>query len=98
MKSYEAMFILKPDLNKDKMQELFTQINETFTKNKAKVSNTNIWAEKRKLTFTIKRYKEGTYYLVNFDSNPEEISGINQDYRLNENILRVLITRAQKEK
>ena len=94
MNSYEAMFILRSNLNKDQMQELFDQINETFAKNKASVANSGIWAEKKKLYFPIKKCQEGTYYLVNFTSDAQAISKINRDYGLNDNILRVLITRA----
>ena len=96
MRNYEAMFILKPDLSKDKLQELFAQINETFTKNNSKVNTSSIWAEKRKLSFPIKKYKEGTYYLVSFNADPQQISKINRDYKLNENILRALITKVER--
>ena len=92
MKNYEPMFILRSNLNKNQTQELFDQINQTFSKNKAAVTNSSIWAEKKKLNFPIKKCQEGTYYLVNFTSNPQAIAKISQDYKLNENILRVLIT------
>jgi small subunit ribosomal protein S6 len=93
MNNYEAMFIFKSDPDKDKTQQLCNQINEVITKNKGSVVSSEIWAEKRKLTFPIKKHREGTYYLLKFNALPQDISKINQEYRLNENILRVLITR-----
>lgn len=93
MKKYEAMFIVKPDLSEDQKKTLFNQINEAITKNNGSVSQASIWSEKRKLFFPIKKYQEGIYYLMNFNLAPEGIAKIRHTYKLNENILRVLITK-----
>lgn len=96
MKKYEAMFIVKPDLSQDDQKTLFNQIGEAVTKNKGSVSAGSIWAEKRKLFFPLKRYREGVYYLLVFTAPPTSITDINHAYKLNENILRVLITRVEQ--
>jgi small subunit ribosomal protein S6 len=93
MNKYEAMFIIKPDLSEEEKKALLQQINDTVTKNNGKVSQSSIWSEKRKLCFAIKRCQEGIYYFMNFSLLPEAIKDIRQAYRLNENILRVLITK-----
>ena len=93
MKKYEIMFIIKPDLSEDQKKALFNQIHETITKNNGSVSGGSIWSEKRKLYFPIKKYQEGIYYLMNFNLAPEEIVKIRHAYKLNENILRILITK-----
>lgn len=92
MRKYEAMFIIKPDLSEEEKKALFDQISDVVAKNNGKVSSSSIWSEKRKLYFTIKRCREGVYYLVNFTVAPGAITNINHAYTLNENILRVLIT------
>ncbi len=96
MNKYEAMFVIKPDLTEEAKKNLFSQINDVIQKHSGKVVSENIWAEKRKLTFKIKRYLEANYYLVNFNTEPNEISEIRHLYNLNENILRVLITNTEK--
>jgi len=93
MNKYEAMFIIRPDLSDEEKKALFAQINDVVTKNSATVSTAAVWTEKKKLYFPIKKYLEGTYYLVNFNSAPEAIKEMRPAYKLNENILRVLITR-----
>ena len=98
MKNYEAMFILRSDSNKDKTKVLFNQINDLFSKNRASVVDSSVWAEARKLAFIIKKHNQGTYFLVNFKSDPEAVSKIYRDSRLNEDILRLMITRLEKEK
>jgi small subunit ribosomal protein S6 len=92
MRNYEAMFIVNPDLNEDARKDLLTKIKDIITKNNGKVLSADLWSEKRRLYFPLKRYKEGIYYLLSFNSDPNNISTINHDYKLNENILRVLIT------
>jgi len=95
MKKYEAMFIIKPDLAEDEKKALFDQIAEAVTKNDGKISSGAIWSEKRKLYFTINKCREGVYYLLNFSVTPQAITNINHAYKLNENILRVLITKLE---
>ena len=96
MNKYEAMFVINPDLTEETKKNLFNQINEIIQKHNGKVAAANIWAEKRKLTFKMKKHLEGSYYLVNFNADPQEITAIRHLYNLNENILRVLITNIEK--
>lgn len=95
MHKYEAMFLVKPDLSEEDKKNLFNQISEAVTKHNGKVSSGNIWSEKRKLFFPLKRYREAIYYLMNFTLLPEAVKEISQAYKLNENILRVLISRVE---
>ncbi|MBM3250241.1 MAG: 30S ribosomal protein S6 [Candidatus Omnitrophica bacterium] len=92
MNKYEAMFIIKPDLSEEEKKNLLNQINDAVAKYQGKVVDSSIWAERRKLYFPIKRQHEGTYYLVNFQAPPLSIKEMRNIYRLNENILRVLIS------
>ena len=97
MHKYEAMFIVKPDLSEEEKNNLFNQITEFVAKNKGKVESSAVWAEKRRLAFAIKRNSEGIFYLMNFSSAPEAVAKLRSGYNLNENILRVLITRIDEK-
>jgi len=92
---YEAMFIIKPDLSEEEKKTLFQQIHDAVKKNKGDVSSASLWAEKRKMYFPLKKYREGSYYLMNFSLDPLSLKLIRQAYKLNENILRVLITKIE---
>ena len=87
------MFIIKPDLSEEDRKGLFKQIQDAVTKNGGSVLGENVWSEKKKLYFPIKKHHDGVYYLLNFDLPPEGVDKIKLAYKLNENILRVLITR-----
>ena len=93
MNKYEAMFIIKPDLSEADRKNLLTQIGDSVIKNNGSVAQAGIWSEKRKLCFPIKKYRDGVYYLMNFNITGDMITKIKNIYKLNENILRVLITR-----
>ena len=93
MNKYETMMIIKPDLADADKKTLFGQISEAITNNNGNVSAANIWSEKRKLYFPINKHREGVYYLLNFTAPAEAIEKIRHTYKLNENILRVLIIR-----
>lgn len=95
MNKYEAMFVIKPDLSEEEKKALFNQINDLVIKHNGKVISANIWSEKRKLYFPLKKYREAIYYLMNFNAMPQAIKDLNQAYKLNESILRVLISKVQ---
>ncbi|MBU1726513.1 MAG: 30S ribosomal protein S6 [Candidatus Omnitrophica bacterium] len=92
MNKYEAMFIVKPDLSEEERKNLFNQIAEAVTKNNGAIINSCVWADRRKLYFPIKKHHEGMYYLLNFNLPPLAVKEIRNVYKLNENILRVLIS------
>ena len=95
MNKYEAMCIVKPDLSEDQRKTLFGQISDIVTKNGGKVISADVWAEKRPLTFTIKKQHEGVYYLVVFNVPADAITKMKYAFNLNESIVRVLITRPE---
>lgn len=93
MNKYEAMFIVKANLAEEEKKALFGQIQDIIAKNNGSVLRADIWSEKRKLCFMIKKQQEGIYYLVSFSLASEAVAKIREAYRINENILRVLISR-----
>jgi small subunit ribosomal protein S6 len=90
---YEAMVIIKPDLSDEDKKTLFKQIEDALVKNGGKITQSGVWAERRKLYFPIKKFMEGVYYLVAFSAPAAAIKEVRGIYKLNENILRVLFTR-----
>jgi len=92
MNKYEAMIIVKPDLNEEEKKTLFAQIHDVVSKHQGDISNGAVWSEKRKLYFPIKKALEGIYYLLSFSIAPLAIKDIRHAWGLNEFILRVLIS------
>ena len=93
MNKYEAMLIVKPDLSDEDKKTLFKQIDDAVIKNNGQISQSAVWAERRKFYFPINKFQEGVYYLVAFTALPQAVKELRNIYKLNENILRVLFTR-----
>ena len=90
MKSYEGMFIFKPDLSKDALDKLVKQVQEIFAKHKGAISQAKELGKQR-LAYAIQKHKEGIYYLINFSIAPDAIDGIKKSLVLNESVLRMLV-------
>jgi len=91
MKSYEGMFILKPDLDKAGLDKILAHIQELVTKHKGAVTETREMGKNR-LAYPLKKYKEGVYYLINFSIAPDAVDSVKKNLQLNESILRMLVT------
>jgi small subunit ribosomal protein S6 len=90
MKRYEAMFILKPDLDKTGIDKILGHIQELVAKQKGVITTTKEMGKNR-LAYPLKKNKEGIYYLINFDITPDAIDGIKKNLVLNESILRMMV-------
>lgn len=89
---YECMFIL--DTNKIAGDEPGTvkQLHGLFERNGAEVLATRRWQE-GKLAYPVEGQKKGLYLLIYFRSEGPKLDELQQDFRLNETVLRYMITR-----
>lgn len=90
METYEALFIIKPDLNKDEQGKVVESIHNEITKQNGQMKESQS-LEKKSLAYEIKKHKEGLYYLINFEAPGNAIKTLNHAYNLNNSILRSLI-------
>ncbi len=97
MRKYEAIFILKPNLSQEEIDSMAKNLTEPIIKNKGTVSASEVWMNKKKFTFPIKKHHEGIYYRVNFEIATGAIDTLKKNYRLNENILRLLISNLESK-
>ncbi len=86
------MIIIKPDLKEEDEKSVFNGIIQTITGNGGRLKDSQMWG-RRHLAYSIAKYKEGTYYSIHFEIEPQALLKLKQIFRLNENILRVMITK-----
>ena len=48
---------------------------------------------KRKLAYEIKKCKEGTYVIFNFESKPEAIAELERVYRITDDIIKYIVVK-----
>jgi small subunit ribosomal protein S6 len=91
MRKYEAMFILKPDLDKAGVDKILGHIQELVAKHKGVINETREMGKNR-FAYPLKKNKEGIYYLINLSIDTDAVAGIKKNLVLNESILRMLVT------
>ncbi|MFZ5801344.1 MAG: 30S ribosomal protein S6 [Candidatus Omnitrophota bacterium] len=96
MGRYEVMYITSASLSATEKDTLLKQVADSITKNEGKVINKVLWLEKHRMVFTIKRQREGSYFLVEFTSPAAAISKLASAWKINENILRFEIINLEK--
>ncbi len=92
MNQYEAMFIFDPTFAA-KYENAEKEIAKIMERASAHEFVARKWDDRR-LAYRIKDRKRGIYVLVYFKAPGGCISGIERDAKLSENILRVLVVRA----
>ncbi len=105
MNMYEAMILIRPDLSEEERSLLFDKVREAISKKGGQIEMSDIWAEKKKLTFDIsstltsggvRRYNEALFYLVNFTIDSEAVTQLRGEFKLNDAIIRVLIVKKKQ--
>lgn len=92
LRKYEIAVLLDSKLGQSEKDGIIKEVADAVSKAGGKVINTQLWLDKHKSFFRIKKVSDVSYYLVNFESASEAVSQINQSLRLNENILRFLVS------
>ena len=95
LRKYELSVIIDAHLTHDQKEVIFKDVLETVKKSGGKIINSQVWFEKHRMTFDIKKCKEGTYYLINFESEGSAVEKMKTVLRLNEKILRYLISNVE---
>ncbi|MBF0479477.1 MAG: 30S ribosomal protein S6 [Candidatus Omnitrophica bacterium] len=94
-RKYELVTIIDAKLTNDQKEAICKEVVEILQKGNAKIINSQVWFEKHKFSFDIKRCKEGTYYLTNFEGPTLSIAQIRAALRLKEKVLRFAIIKIE---
>ena len=93
MNKYEAVLIFKADMNDSDRENLLNRFKEIIGQD-GEVTNVDDWG-KRKLAYEINDLKDGYYYIVDFDSNPDHIKEFERRLRLSDFIIRYMVIRKE---
>lgn len=96
VKKYELVIIVDAKVANEEKEAILKDCTDAIEKYNGKIINSQVWLEKQKFTFDIKKRNEGTYYLVNFEMVGSGMGKIRAALRLKEKVLRYLITKLEK--
>lgn len=91
MRAYELVFIVSPEIEEDATTEIVDKVSGWITDEGGKINQVEEWG-RRKFSYMIRNHKEGQYYLFQVEMEPSLVATLEQNLRLQEPILRYLIT------
>ena len=92
MNQYEGMFLLDPTFG-NSFEKCETEVRRLMDRAEAELLFCRTWDERR-LAYRIRGRKRGVYVLTYFKAAPDKITPLERDAELSENILRLLVLRA----
>ena len=93
MNKYESVIIVNPNLDEAGVKALEDKFTGLINEN-GKVESIDKMG-KRKLAYEIKKFKEGTYMLFNFEANPDSIKELERVYRITDDIIKFIVVRKE---
>lgn len=92
MRPYEAMVILKPDLDPETLQAVQNRLTSVITDNGGQITHIDPWG-KRRLAYEIKGYNEGFYVVIKFQGEPGITVELERIMRITDAVMRFLVVR-----
>jgi small subunit ribosomal protein S6 len=90
--NYESLFILRPDLEEEKLAEVIEKYRSLVENHGGEVTKLEKWG-KRRLAYEIQRLKEGIYILLRFKGNADVIRELERVFKISDEVIRHIIVR-----
>ncbi len=97
MNKYELVYIVDAHAPQAVRDEIGKQVTDAASRSDVKVINSQVWLERHRMSFPIKKVWEGTYYLLNIEAPTVAVNKMQAFLRLNEQILRFLAIRQERK-
>ena len=93
MNKYESVIIIDPNCSDEAVKALEEKVTGLINENGKVESVENM--VKKKLAYEIKKNKEATYLLFNFEAKPGSIAELERNYRITDEILKFIVVRKE---
>jgi small subunit ribosomal protein S6 len=91
---YETMYILRPDLGEEQVEQAIAKYQTFLTDNGAEVLETQ-HRGKRRLAYHIQKHREGIYVQLNYKGDGTQIAPLERAMRLSEEVIRYLTVKQE---
>jgi small subunit ribosomal protein S6 len=99
MEAYDVLFAMNSQLSEEQMEAIISKLEKKITDLGGKVEKTDKWGHRR-LPFTFSKHKqakEGYYVMINFKGEGGIPKALVDLMRVQEGIIRQMITKAKEE-
>lgn len=93
MNKYESIIIVNPNVDEEGLKALEDKFTGLINEN-GKVESVEHMGKKT-LAYEIKKFKEATYILFNFEAKPDSITELERVYRITDNILKFITVKKE---
>lgn len=95
--SYECTFICSPELDSTKVEDLVAKVSKIIETAEGKIKNLQQLG-KKKLAYNIKKFREGNYVYVDFESNGSVVLSLENFFKVNDDVIRFLTVKVEEKK
>ena len=89
MNKYESVVIVNPNVDEAGLKAIEEKFTGLINENGKVESVDNMG--KKTLAYEIKKFKEGTYIVFNFESKPDSVAELERVYRITDEIIKFII-------
>ena len=90
LRTYEALYIVRPDVADDEVQTLAKSVESMVTDSGGAIVRSEIWG-KRRLAYEVQKCAEGNYILLRFEALAPFVGKLENYFRLTDSIIRYLV-------
>jgi small subunit ribosomal protein S6 len=95
-RTYELMFIVRPDMAEEDMDKLISTLDSAVTSTGGAVKNVEKMG-KRRLAYIVQRFREGIYVLMTVEGSGGLIHELERRLRVSEPVIKFLTVRIDEE-
>lgn len=93
MNKYESIIIVAPTINEKQQKEIENKYSKLMNDNGELKSAENLG--KKKLAYEVQKHKEGYYMQFYFESEPEFITELERQYRIDDNVIKFIVIKRE---
>ncbi|MEA2636862.1 MAG: small subunit ribosomal protein [Chloroflexota bacterium] len=97
MSAYELMYIVKPELDDQQVQQEIEKVGQLIQTNGGQVKKVTPWG-KRRLAYTVKDQREGHYVVEEFDLDQAKVQEVDRVLKISDTVFRHLLVRQDEGK
>jgi small subunit ribosomal protein S6 len=95
-RTYELMFIVRPDMADEDLEKLVSLLETTVTSAKGSVKSIDRMG-KRRLAYMVRKFREGIYILMTIEGEGTVIHELERRLRVTEQVIKFLTVRVDQE-
>lgn len=95
-RTYEVMFIVRPDLSEEDIDKLISNLESNVTNAGGTVKSTEKMG-KRRLAYVVRKFQDGFYVLLTLEGSGELVKEIERRLRVTEQVIKFISVRTDVE-